>query len=218
MKQLPSLEHEQIFWRAGFVHVAGLDEAGRGAWAGPVVAAAVILPPDPAIAATLHGVTDSKQLTPQQREALRARIVEVALAWGVGEASAAEIDALGIVTATRLAMQRALDALALAPHALLIDALRLPAVSLPQRAFPRADALSLSVAAASILAKTTRDARMAELEMQAPGYGFARHKGYGTRGHQQALRALGPSAWHRRSFRPVQRALAPALVQEAEPL
>lgn len=216
MKAHPSLTHEQTFWRAGFVHVAGLDEAGRGAWAGPVVAAAVILPPDPAVAAALRGVTDSKQLTPQQREAWRARIIETALAWGIGEADAAEIDTLGIIAATRLAMQRALEALALAPDALLIDALRLPDVPLPQHAFPRADALSLSVAAASILAKTARDARMVHLDAQAPGYGFAQHKGYGTRRHLHALRALGPSAWHRRSFRPVQRAIAPLLTPEAE--
>ncbi|MCX7938040.1 MAG: ribonuclease HII [Anaerolineae bacterium] len=208
MKLQPSLEHEQSLWREGYLCVAGLDEAGRGAWAGPVVAAAIVLPPDPEVALRLRGVTDSKQLKPPQRDSLRVRILEVAEDWSIGEASAEEIDALGIVAATRLAMRRALQKLKRAPQALVIDALTLPEVRLPQRAFPRADALSLSVAAASILAKTSRDALMAELDVQAPGYGFAQHKGYGTRHHAQQLRQLGASRWHRRSFKPVQHVLS----------
>ncbi len=199
----PSLDEERAFWHAGFRLVAGLDEAGRGAWAGPVVAAAVILPCDDCVADALAGVADSKQLTAPKREAMRARIQQVALAWSVGSASSAEIDALGILAASRLAMLRAVSGLSPAPEALLIDALVLPALALPQRAFARADALSLSVAAASILAKTTRDALMRALDSELEGYGFARHKGYGTRAHLQALRRLGPCWAHRRTFRPL---------------
>jgi ribonuclease HII len=199
----PSLDAERAFWQAGVRLVAGVDEAGRGAWAGPVVAAAVILPRDERVVADLDGVTDSKQLTPAKREALRARIQQVALAWSVGSASSAEIDALGILAATRLAMLRAVSGLSPAPEALLIDALSLPALALPQRAFARADALSLSVAAASILAKTTRDALMCALDAELAGYGFARHKGYGTRAHLQAIRRLGACPIHRRTFKPL---------------
>jgi ribonuclease HII len=202
-RTLPSLDEERAFWQAGFRLVAGLDEAGRGAWAGPVVAAAVILPCDDYVADALAGVADSKQLTAPKREALRERIQQVALAWSVGSASSAEIDALGILAASRLAMLRAVSSLSPAPEALLIDALALPALALPQRAFARADALSLSVAAASILAKTTRDALMRALDRELEGYGFDHHKGYGTRAHLQALRRLGPSWAHRRTFRPV---------------
>lgn len=184
--------------------VAGLDEAGRGAWAGPVVAAAVILPCGDGVCAALEGVRDSKQLSPAARERLAARIFDVALAVGVGRGEQHEIDALSIVPATRLAMQRALAALAVAPEALVIDALRLPGVDLPQDAFPYADARSLSVAAASIIAKVTRDRWMADVaETKFPGYGFAQHKGYGTQQHQEALTRLGVCPLHRLTFRPV---------------
>ncbi|MDW8351633.1 MAG: ribonuclease HII [Anaerolineae bacterium] len=199
----PSLREERALWRSGCRRVAGVDEAGRGAWAGPVVAAAVILPCNPRAASYLRGVNDSKQLTPTQRAALRERIERVAVAWAVGSASNAEIDALGIVPATRLAMMRAVAALQLTPDALLIDALDLPELPIVQRAFPRADAISLSVAAASILAKTTRDAVMCALDATASGYGFADHKGYGTRAHAEALARLGPCWAHRRTFKPV---------------
>jgi ribonuclease HII len=201
---IPTTEAEGRFWARGLRRVAGLDEVGRGAWAGPVYAAAVILPQSPDALASLKGVRDSKQLTPSQREALAARIVEVALAIGVGRGEWEEIDARGIVPATRLAMCRALEALALAPEALVIDALTLPAVRLPQDAFPHADALSLSVAAAGIIAKVSRDRWMvAVAEAEFPGYGFAQHKGYGTRQHQVALERLGICPIHRRSFRPI---------------
>ena len=184
--------------------VAGLDEAGRGAWAGPVVAAAVILPRGDGVHAALAGVRDSKQVSPATRERLSARIVDVALAVGVGRGEQPEIDALGIVPATRLAMQRALEALSVAPEALVIDALRLPGVDLPQDVFPYADARSLSVAAASIIAKVSRDRWMVEVaEVDFPGYGFAQHKGYGTRQHQTALNHLGVCSLHRLTFRPV---------------
>jgi len=184
--------------------VAGLDEAGRGAWAGPVVAAAVILPRGDGVCAALTGVRDSKQLSPTARERLVARIFDVALAVGVWRGEQQEIDALGIVPATRLAMQRALAALTVAPEALVIDALCLPGINLPQDAFPYADARSLSVAAASIIAKVTRDRWMAGVaEVDFPGYGFAQHKGYGTQQHQAALNRLGVCPLHRLTFRPV---------------
>ena len=199
----PNMRQERALIRQGHVLVAGIDEAGRGAWAGPVVAAAVILPGGASRLATLRGVRDSKLLSPIQREALSPAIREKALAVGIGMASHEEIDAMGIVPATRLAMRRAVEQLAPAPDALLIDALRLPDVLLPQRVMFHADTLCLSVAAASIVAKVTRDRLMMELDTQYPGYGFARHKGYGTRLHQQALAQLGPSAVHRMTFEPV---------------
>ena len=202
-RKTPDMRQERALIRQGHALVAGIDEAGRGAWAGPVVAAAVILTAGAMRLAALRGVRDSKLLTPTQREALFPTIQELALAVGVGMASHQEIDALGIVPATRLAMRRAVEQLAPAPDALLIDALKLPDVPLPQRVMFHADTLCLSVAAASIVAKVTRDHLMMELDTQYPGYGFARHKGYGTQVHQQALAQLGPSAIHRISFEPV---------------
>ena len=199
----PNMRQERALIRQGHVLVAGIDEAGRGAWAGPVVAAAVILPGGASRLAALRGVRDSKLLSPVQREALSPAIREKALAVGIGMASHEEIDAMGIVPATRLAMRRAVEQLAPAPDALLIDALKLPDVPLPQRVMFHADTLCLSVAAASIVAKVTRDHLMMELDAQYPGYGFARHKGYGTQIHQQALAQLGPSAIHRMTFKPV---------------
>ncbi len=191
------------FWRRGVQSVAGLDEAGRGAWAGPVVAAAVILPPDPkGLRHGLAGVRDSKTMTPEQREALFPEILQIARGVGIGMASPEEIDALGIVPATRLAMLRALGALPIPPEALIVDALTLP-VPLPQRVLFQADARCLSAAAASIVAKVTRDRWMTEMDRIYPGYGFAGHKGYGTPGHRRALRIYGPSPIHRRSFAPV---------------
>jgi len=185
---------------SGCERIAGVDEAGRGAWAGPVAAAAVVLTLDDATARALDGVDDSKKLNAVQREALRARIVEIAQAWSVGMASSAEIDALGILPATRLAMMRAIAGLRISPQALLIDAVRLPDLSLPQKAFFFADSISLSVAAASILAKTARDAVMQNLN---DGYGFALHKGYGTALHRRMLEEHGPSEHHRMTFRPL---------------
>lgn len=199
----PTLVEEAALWRRGYRNVAGLDEAGRGAWAGPVVAAAVVLPPDPGwLRQRLAGVRDSKTLSPAEREALFPEILRVAVAVGVGMAGPEEIDALGIVPATRLAMERALKALAVTPDALIIDALTL-AVPLPQRVIVQADARCLSVAAASIVAKVTRDRWMVEMDRLYPGYGFAGHKGYGTPAHRQALREHGPCPIHRRSFAPV---------------
>lgn len=198
----PNLQFELPLWAAGYC-VAGLDEAGRGAWAGPVSAGAALLPADPAVLERLAGVRDSKQMTPAARTRWAEKIKENVLAWGVGFASSEEIDELGILACTRLAMQRALEGLCPAPQHLLIDALRLPKVFLPQTPLIKGDARSMSIAAASVLAKTARDALMVEMDALYPGYGFARHKGYGTALHRQALNSLGPCPVHRMSFSPL---------------
>ncbi len=249
--KFPTLNHERRLWKAGYMRIAGIDEAGRGAWAGPVCAAAVILPPEPGLPRWLRGVRDSKLMTPVERETWAPRIQQFALAWGVGFASPQEIDSLGILPATKLAALRALDALdngrwtmnkgpltmddgpltvdngpltmddgpwatdyptsnplspaplspgCLIPDYLLTDYLLFPSIDLPQTALVKGDQLSLTVAAASVLAKTARDARMRELDDQYPGYGFARHKGYGTRLHQEAIHCAGLCEIHRKSF------------------
>jgi ribonuclease HII len=175
-----------------------MDEAGRGAWAGPVAAAAVILPANLSLTRTLNRVRDSKQMTPLARETWAPRIKEAALGWGVGFASPGEIDKLGIVPATKLAATRALKNLS--PDYLITDYLVFPEIDLPQTALVKGDQRSLSVAAASVLAKTARDALMRELDVQYPGYGFFRHKGYGTRVHREALLKLKHCEIHRMSF------------------
>ena len=206
---VPHTQTETAFWNDGYRFVAGLDEAGRGPWAGPVYAAAVILPQTGDLSTQLDGVRDSKMLSERTRERLLGRIREIAVTVGVGWTTAAEIDEIGIVPATHLAMKRALDTLDPAPEALILDALTLPGVDLPQRGFPRADAHSLSVAAASVIAKVSRDRWMIDTaEVDYPGYGFARHKGYGTPQHRGALQKLGVCAIHRRSFKPVAARLA----------
>lgn len=217
-KPIPTLAFERTFWSRGLPFVAGLDEVGRGAWAGPVVAGAVILPKVRSVnkwwgnplLRDLARVRDSKLLSPAQREALFEPIRGIALAHATGLATRAEIDQIGIVQATRLAMQRALDALALTPDALLIDALKLPQVKLLQRALIHGDQRSLSIACASIVAKVTRDRMMIELDTQLPGYAFAQHKGYGTARHRAALQELGVSPAHRASFAPVREQIAQA--------
>jgi len=201
--QLPDLRYEFSLWQSGTSLVAGLDEAGRGAWAGPVAAGAVILSPASDLVERLKGVRDSKQMTPRQRLRAAEKIRAVALTWGVGFASAEEIDAVGIVPATRLAMQRALAQLEILPQHLLIDAVRLPDVPLPQTSLIKGDCRVLSISSASVLAKTERDRLMETLESEHPGYGFDRHKGYGTAFHRAALATLGPCSQHRRSFKPV---------------
>lgn len=208
----PSLRFERQLRREGYALVAGIDEVGRGAWAGPVVAAAVILPLGrPRLAAALRGVNDSKQLTARQRERLFDVIRSVALAVGVGGAGAGEVDRDGVAPATRAAMQRAVAMLAPQPEALLVDAVDLRAEApLPQRAIIRGDALCLSIAAASIIAKVSRDRWMAALEARYPGYGFARHKGYGTAAHAAALARLGVCDLHRRSYAPIAALPSPA--------
>ena len=203
-RMYPDLQEELKLTAAGYARVAGLDEAGRGPWAGPVCAAAVILPLVRAdLPGLLAGVRDSKQLTPARREELLPCILQVAESVGVGWSSPAEIDASGIGPATRRAMARAVVRLEALPDALLVDFIRLPEVDLPQRALPKADTRCLSVAAASIVAKVERDRLMVALGETLPGYGFARNKGYGTPEHREALARLGPSAIHRMTWKPI---------------
>jgi ribonuclease HII len=202
MRVDPDTFFESQFWECGLFHVAGLDEAGRGALAGPVAVGAVILPNDPAfLAQTLTGVRDSKQMTPLERESLAPRIKEVALTWSVAFASSEEIDTLGIVQATRLAALRALKRLSLSPQYLLTDfRLELPQLEISQTSLVKGDALCLSIAAASVLAKTTRDELMRDLDGHYQGYGLGKHKGYGTQAHRLALKRLGISPIHRKTF------------------
>jgi ribonuclease HII len=197
------LRYEQALWADGVVHVAGVDEAGMSPLAGPVVAAAVILPQG----FRGRGIDDSKKLDAPTRERLAEVIRREAVAWAVGQAEVDEIDRINIYRAGLLAMRRAVEALAPAPHALLIDARSLRELPLRQQGIIKGDQKSLSIAAASILAKTARDALMCELDARYPGYGFARHKGYGVREHQEALARLGVLPVHRRSFAPVRKVL-----------
>jgi ribonuclease HII len=210
MRRDPTLRLERRFWKGGCTCVAGMDEAGRGALAGPIAVGAVILPPPPSrlprsssshTPQRLQGVRDSKQMTPMQRDAAAGHIKAQALAWCVGFASPEEIDACGIVAAGRLAALRALEGLGTFPDALLTDfRLELPELDIPQASLVKGDALCLSIAAASVLAKTARDALMRELDEQAPGYGLAQHKGYGTALHRAAIHLMGRSPVHRRTF------------------
>ena len=181
--------------------VAGVDEAGRGPLAGPVIAAAVILDPDQPI----EGLADSKKLSEGQRERLYAEILQKAFAWSVGRAEVAEIDRLNILNASLAAMRRAVDSLAVNPWLARVDGNRSPDLSCPVEAVIGGDRCVPAISAASILAKVTRDREMRELDTRFPGYGFARHKGYPTRLHIQALRKLGVSTVHRLSFGPVRR-------------
>jgi ribonuclease HII len=205
----PDLVTERAFWSAGFRFVAGVDEVGRGAMAGPLVAAAVMLPPevdgiDDSAAAALDGVRDSKLLSPEQRERLLPGICAVALGIGVGVVEVAELDAIGVGPANRLAMQRAVLALPVEPDALVLDATTLD-LDLPQVGLINGDAICLSIAAASIVAKVTRDRLMIACDDADPRFGFAAHKGYCTEDHLQALALHGPCHLHRRSFAPVGR-------------
>ena len=198
----PDTFFESKFWKSGLPYVAGLDEAGRGALAGPVAVGAVILPGNKRLLSrTLAGVRDSKQMTPLERESLAPRIQEVALTWSVGFAPAEEIDSLGIVPATRLAALRALQGLSVTPQYLLTDfRLELPELDISQTALVRGDAFCLSIAAASVLAKIARDRLMCELDLCYRGYGLGKHKGYGTQSHRSAMERLGSSPIHRKSF------------------
>ncbi|MHB1135131.1 MAG: ribonuclease HII [Chloroflexota bacterium] len=203
MVPVPTLAHEQRLWRAGCRVVAGLDEVGRGAWAGPIVAAAVVFAPLAVVPAELAGVRDSKQLSPEARAELCQAILARALGVGVGMMPPELIDCLGISAANRLAMAAALDNVGCAAEHLLIDYFRLPSLPTPQTPITDGDALCFSIAAASIVAKVTRDRLMEELDGCHPGYGFGQHKGYGTAGHRQALDDLGLCVQHRRSFAPM---------------
>lgn len=188
------------------VLTAGVDEVGRGPLAGPVVAAAVILDP----AAPIDGLADSKRLSERRREALAETIRERALAWALGRAEAAEIDAMNILQAALLAMRRAVEALEPAPAHALVDGNRCPELPCPAEPVVKGDASVPAISAASILAKVVRDREMAEMDQRYPGYGFAGHKGYPSRAHLEALVRLGPCPQHRRSFAPVRRALEDA--------
>ena len=197
----PDLRLERGLRRRGYRTIAGVDEAGRGAWAGPLVAAAVVLPDRAGLP-----YVDSKTVAAAARERLAAHVRATALAWAVGEASSAEVDEIGPLGATHLAAHRAIAALALVPDAYVTDYLQLRFVGFPAPevlAPPRADATSLSVAAASLVAKTHRDARMRAAAVDWPSYGFECHKGYGVPAHRAALQRWGPCPWHRRSYRPV---------------
>lgn len=207
MRVRPDLERELAQFKRGRRYVAGIDEAGRGALAGPVVAAAVALPLDRTdLASVLSEVRDSKQLSPAARDRCDQQVREIAVAVGIGEASAAEVDERGLLPATRAAMRRAVAALDPPPSCLLIDHINLPELTLPQEAITRGDQSVLSIAAASVVAKVWRDRLMVELDERFSGYGFARHKGYGTSHHRLALARLGPCPEHRRSYALVQRA------------
>jgi ribonuclease HII len=202
--QQPSLALEYELRDAGLLHIAGIDEAGRGAWAGPVVAAAVILPLNKFnLATSLCDVRDSKMMTPTQRVVSYSRIQEIALSIGLGEASSEEVDQLGIIGATHQAMYRAIRALSIPPQHVLIDHLELPNLAVTQTALSKGDKDVLSIAAASIIAKVSRDEIMMDLDNQYPDYGFAHHKGYGTLQHQNTLSEFGPSSVHRKTFTPV---------------
>ena len=199
---MPSFAEEEMLETQGYQRIAGIDEAGRGALAGPVVAAAVILP-NHIDAPWLDQVKDSKQLSPARRELLFHRIHEIAISIGIGLAPHYLIDAQGIIKATRQAMKLAIDQLSPPPQSLLIDYMRLPEVKLPQKGIPNGDSLCFSIACASIIAKVARDQLMVAFDRFYPGYGLAHHKGYGTREHLACLSRLGPCPIHRQSFRPV---------------
>jgi len=197
------LRYESALWSEGLLHVAGVDEAGMSPLAGPVVAAAVVFAPG----ARVNEVDDSKKLDARARERLAESIKRACVSWGVGIVEAEEIDQINIYWAGLLAMQRAIDALSMEPQHLLLDARKLKHIDIPQQAIVKGDQKSFSIAAASILAKTTRDARMTELDLLYPGYGFAQHKGYPVKEHTQAIARLGCCPIHRRSFAPVRTAL-----------
>ena len=209
-----SLNHERHYMRSGCRYIFGLDEVGRGPLAGPVVAAAVALPLEfQDLSKSLRGVRDSKDMSALQRESLDGTIKKVALTWGIGHCGCDQIDRYGIVSATKIAMQRALDhalkASNVEPDCLFLDYMLWPERrDIPQVSIVEGDKYSLSIACASVIAKVWRDAHMLELDAIYPQYGFAQHKGYGTFAHRRALQAHGPCDQHRRSFEPVRSMVA----------
>jgi ribonuclease HII len=190
------LNFERVLWRSGVERIAGVDEAGTGPLAGPVVAAAVVFPPE----TELPGIDDSKRLDPDQRAAAERTIRERATGIGIGVADVAEIDTLNIYHAALLAMRRAVESLPASPQHVLVDARKIPGIDVPQNCFFKGDGIDFSIAAASIIAKTHRDRLMDDLAQRYPAYGFHRHKGYATSEHQEAIRRFGPCAIHRMSF------------------
>jgi ribonuclease HII len=198
--ETPPLRYEQELWAQGSKFIGGIDEAGRGAWAGPVSAAVVILPVDPGIRLPLACVRDSKLMTPPRRDAAAALIKQHAVAWEVGFSSAAEIDEIGILPATRQAVMRAIQTLAIMPEFLLLDFIHWKELKNPHLMFAKGESISLSIASASVLAKTSRDGLMKEMGQEYPKYGFEKHKGYGTKMHQQAIASYGLCEIHRKSY------------------
>ncbi len=209
----PTDEFERAARLCGYRRIAGVDEAGRGPLAGPVVAAAVILP----LRSRLVGVNDSKQLSACERERFYTAIREQAVGTGIGWAEVEEIDRLNILEATRLAMRRALQQLVPLPDYVLIDAVSLSGVGIPVRPIIKGDSLSISIAAASIVAKVTRDRLMARYHDEFPEYGFLSHKGYGTAEHLERLAHHGPCSIHRRSFAPVKLAMSARKMEQVRP-
>lgn len=201
------LRIERELWSRGLTKVAGVDEVGVGPLAGPVVAAAVVMPPG----AKLRGVDDSKKLSAALREELAAQIVACAVGIGIGIVEVEEIDRLNIYRAALEAMRRAVTALPCAPEHVVVDARHIPGVPFPQTALVNGDARSFSIAAASIVAKVTRDRIMCELDQVYPHYGFGEHMGYGTPQHLVAIETYGPSPVHRRSFAPVRELRLPGI-------
>jgi len=201
------LRLERGFWRRGLVHLAGVDEAGVGSLAGPLVAAAVILPVD----VSVRGIDDSKRLTRKRRERMAEEIRECAVALEVGVVSVKDVDRLNVYRASLEAMRRAVVGLPVQPEQLLVDARHIPELDISQMSIIKGDSQSYSIAAASIIAKVTRDEMMRELDQKYPEYGFAKHMGYGTKAHLEALKQHGPSPVHRRSFAIVRQPRLPGL-------
>jgi ribonuclease HII len=199
----PNLKLERALQEQGHRVIAGVDEVGRGSWAGPLVAAAVVLPLHlPKVRHFLRGVRDSKQLSAEEREHVLKRILRVSSAIGIGWCTHHVIDTEGLTIANRRAMERAIAGLKIRPDCLLIDHLALPNCGLPQTCIAKGDSRSVSIASASIVAKVIRDRWMTKYEARLPGYGFGQHKGYGTKEHRLALLERGPSPIHRTSWRP----------------
>lgn len=203
LPDFPTLDLERALWANGVLWVAGIDEAGRGALAGPVVASAVILPQIKTITKELLGVRDSKKMTAHQRKYWSKIIRSVSVSCAVGIASSQEIDVLGILPATKLAAKRAIKQLLVVPDHLLLDHFKLYDVPIPQTSISKGDVISVSIAAASVLAKTTRDEILCTFDLEYPRYGFADHKGYGTATHRELIKAIGPCEIHRVSFEPI---------------
>jgi ribonuclease HII len=199
---MPSFGEEKILEAQGYRYIAGVDEAGRGALAGPVVAAAVILPLNKNLP-FIYQVRDSKKLTPRKREYLFHHVHESAIAMGIGMSGLDIIDTVGIVAATRLAMKSAIDQLSPPADFMLVDYMKLPEIDLPQKGITHGDDLCYTIACASIIAKVSRDRLMMKLDEEYSGYGLANHKGYGTKEHVECLRRLGPCSVHRKTFSPV---------------
>lgn len=197
--RIPNLKVERTLQRAGYLAIAGVDEAGRGAWAGPVVAAAVVLP----FLSRYYGIKDSKLLTPLQREFLLAKIYQLAVDVSLGIAETSEIDDLGIGKATYLAMRRAVGNLSVQPQYVLVDGFRVGFAEAPSQGIIDGDRKSVSIAAASIVAKVARDRMMVEIHESIPQYNFHINKGYGTTFHQLKIKEYGICEWHRKSYQPI---------------